>query len=498
MADYQRDIRDLVEAVKNAKRRGKKVALLIGAGCSVTAGIPTAAGFVNIIKERWPVAYERATPKDYPHCMAELSDGERRDLIAEKVEQAKVNWAHLAIAQLIKNDIVDRVLTTNFDPLVLRACAHVAVFPGVYDFAASQRFKPAYTSQKAIFHLHGQHTGFVLLHDPGEVDRLSEAIAPLFEDAGRGRLWLVVGYSGESDPVFKHLAQVKRFDERLYWVGYKENPPATHVANDLLGSDKSAYFVTGYDADDFFAVLGQELKVFPPAFVEKPFTHSLQQLETLTSYCLPNETSQIDVCGATRALLQGAIRDIEEGIQGKTLLAQHFLLAGEYDRVIELQSDDMPPSLVENVAWAFILQANQLSAQAETKSGEDADKLFAQSGEKYAAALKIKPDSHEALNNWGATLFDQAKTKSGDDADKLFAQAGETLSICESLMPGAAAYNLACICSLQNDPQTCRQWLETARTCGTLPLPAHLASDSDLDNVRGQEWFSGFTTDTDR
>jgi NAD-dependent SIR2 family protein deacetylase len=53
--------------------------------------------------------------------MAELSVGQQRDLIIEQVAKAKINWAHMAIAQLIRNGYVDRILTTNFDPLVLRA-----------------------------------------------------------------------------------------------------------------------------------------------------------------------------------------------------------------------------------------------------------------------------------------------------------------------------------------------------------------------------------------
>ena len=47
---------DVVETVKNAKERGKKCTLLIGAGCSVTAGIPTANGFVEIIGRVFGVA----------------------------------------------------------------------------------------------------------------------------------------------------------------------------------------------------------------------------------------------------------------------------------------------------------------------------------------------------------------------------------------------------------------------------------------------------------
>ena len=118
-----RDMDDVVEAVRNAKRRGKKCVLLLGAGCSVTAGVPSAGEFVEIIRKEWTAAYNRAVKHSasgsptYPLCIAELSDAERRDLIASYVDSAKINWAHLAVAQLMKMGFVDRVFTTNFDPL---------------------------------------------------------------------------------------------------------------------------------------------------------------------------------------------------------------------------------------------------------------------------------------------------------------------------------------------------------------------------------------------
>ena len=74
-----------------------------------------------------------------------------------------------------------------------------------------------------------------------------------------------------------------------------------------------------------------------------------------------------------------------------------------------------------------------LSAQAKTKTGEEADKLYAQAYEKYEAALKIKPDKHDALNNWGETLSEQAKTKIGEEADKLNQLAKEKFGQAESL-----------------------------------------------------------------
>jgi hypothetical protein len=49
---------------------------------------------------------------------AALDRGVRRDVIGGYIDNAKINWTHLALAQLIDHDFVDRVLTTNFDPLV--------------------------------------------------------------------------------------------------------------------------------------------------------------------------------------------------------------------------------------------------------------------------------------------------------------------------------------------------------------------------------------------
>ncbi len=59
------------------------------------------------------------------------------------------------------------------------------------------------------------------------------------------------------------------------------------------------------------------------------------------------------------------------------------------------------------------------------KSGDEADVLFMQAGQKFAAALEIRPDYRQALNNWGVALSIQARMKSGKEADALFAQARE-------------------------------------------------------------------------
>ena len=164
-------IDDVVSILKAGKRANRGCSLLIGAGCSISANIPSAAGFVDIIKFEFPGQYHRAVLKTYAKCMSELPPGTQRDLIAHHVDQAKINWAHIAIAQLMANGWVDRILTTNFDPLVVRACALIGLHPAVYDFAASQLLKPEQVPDQAVFHLHGQRTGFVLMNTDDDLER---------------------------------------------------------------------------------------------------------------------------------------------------------------------------------------------------------------------------------------------------------------------------------------------------------------------------------------
>jgi tetratricopeptide (TPR) repeat protein len=508
-ADFHRSLDYIVDTIKFAKAQGRGCTLLIGAGCSVKAGIPTAAGLVKEIKQRWPQAYELAPEKTYFRCMEKVMKGQRRDLIAEYVDQAQINWAHIGIALLVKEGYVDRVLTTNFDRLVVRACALLGEFPAVYDFASSQLLKTADIPDKAVFHLHGQRTGFILIIDEQQANDHFQLLDPVIQEALLGRVWIVAGYSGENDPVFDHLANVECFDHGLFWVGYHDSEPARHVRKKLLDPDKDAYYVKGYDADSFFVTLTQKLGLFPPDLIARPFTHLHGALETLTTYSVPGQDGEKDVTRICRQWITEAIEkyehraekaatvsvapsEVEDFTESVVAAAQELLMAGDYKGVVDLlpKYQEAPsPELADTLTWAFIMLGNALSEQARATSGEEADRLFHLAGDKYQAALEIKPDFHEALYNWGNALSDQARATSGEEADRLFDQSFEKLSRAEEIKPGHSSYNLACLSALRGDAEGCYKWLENCKKYETLPDLSHLQSDSDLDSVRETNWF---------
>ena len=503
---YRRTLDHVFETVRNANSRGRGVSLLIGAGCSVTAGIPLASGFVKEIERQFPTKYGLAAePRTYPGCMGQILPDERHALIAQFVDPAKINWPHLCIALLIQHGYVDRVLTTNFDPLVVRACALVNEFPAVYDFAASQYFRAADIPGKAIFYLHGQRGGFVLLNTAEECEEHSERMQPVFADAGSGRVWIVVGYSGENDPVFDHLARVPRFDTGLYWVGYKDNPPGKDVREQLLEKGKYAYFVPGYDADSFFGDLCRRLGIFPPDFLSRPFTHLDKCFGYIADYSLSRQEATGDLCRGVKSLIARAIAELEpkdEEAAGSSdpgvaeafnlVEAEQLFLLGEYDRVIALgerYGPSMPDELADLVAWAYISLGNALGERAKLAKREEALELLGEAEGKYRQALVIKPDDSGAHDNWAAVLLVEFGFRGGTEAESVLLRAQELATKADNLEPGQGAYNLACVRALLGDESGCRQWLEKARDHGKLPMRGLLMQDTDLDSVRDTDWF---------
>ncbi len=76
----------------------------------------------------------------------------------------------------------------------------------------------------------------------------------------------------------------------------------------------------------------------------------------------------------------------------------------------------------ENKPVALSRCASALNEQAVSMTGPAVDEYFSASNEKFAQAVLLRPDNHEAFNNWGVALSEQAKLKgSMPEGDRLFA-----------------------------------------------------------------------------
>ena len=209
MAKYTSDdVRRIAERLRSAKDHSR-AHFLLGAGCSLSAGIPGAAELVKKIHESFPEQC-KALPTEKRHaygaCMALLTTNERRRLIKPYLDQARINWGHVALAQLIAEGFIGRVLTVNFDLVLENACGLLGLQPAVYDFGVAPATNTSMVVSPAIVHLHGQSYGLVLLNTDAETRRHREKLRPILIDTLRAAPLVAIG-CGSEDAVFQTLSE---------------------------------------------------------------------------------------------------------------------------------------------------------------------------------------------------------------------------------------------------------------------------------------------------
>lgn len=165
---------------------------LVGAGASITAGVPAGSGVSRLcaidlaarygsnnefgedeadqamswLKEKGHVPNEIDWSSAYSYFFdAHYTDPIlQRRIIQTALDKGRdrINWAHLCLGELIANRYVHTVLTTNFDQLVLQGAVYAGIFPAVADGLESlSRIDPK-PPHPQIVHLHGSRHAYRL------------------------------------------------------------------------------------------------------------------------------------------------------------------------------------------------------------------------------------------------------------------------------------------------------------------------------------------------
>jgi len=429
----------IVSSLKRAKGdRGAVV--LLGAGCSKSAGIPLAGELMEEIAREFGPVPPGLT--DYSDYMNFVPPGERKKLLGDYIDRATINWSHLALAQLIANDYVKCVLTTNFDPLIVRSCAMLGSYPAVYDFPSTKFFDAAQIVDPSIVYLHGQRNGFVLLNTRDAFK--DNPLDAVFSRVGERRPWIVVGYSGKSDPVFDQLASYKQFDYRLFWIGFRDEPVPQHVHERLLTGNKYADYIGGYDADTFFVTLAKKLGAFPPALFAEPMKHLRRILGVVNPFDFPGHGKDLRELAENQASHATRLLEAENG--QRAAMANSLVVANKYEQLLNEFKDeaDASPEIAEAVAWGWLLKGLAAMDAAEEKEPEAAEKLLLESIRCDEEALTLHPQFADAHFNWGYALGELSKLKSGDEATRLFEEARAHYATARELDPNdyEVHYNL--------------------------------------------------------
>jgi tetratricopeptide (TPR) repeat protein len=394
--------------------------------CSKTAGIPLASELIIKIAQnpRFQPHIARLTPEDranYGKLMACLGKNDRKELLSPYLNNAKVNWANIAIASMMSAGYVSRALTFNFDNVLARACGICGLYPATYDFVTGVSKASDHIVPPAIVHLHGQGYGLAMLNSEQETAEHAVRLRPLISQTLTHSPILVIGYSGEADAVFPVLKDEFDGSERLIWAGFSETP-SRHV-DDLLDQHSALTdYLGGADADRFLVELAQELGCWPPMIFENPLEHIRKEIEPIADFPSAGANGpSIDVLAALRSKLRDFAT--QPAAESSALEASLNVMKGEIDQIVDasVNGEDVPPELL---AYAYFGQGNELYEQARTKGEPE---LFARAAEKYKAALRITPTSHQLLNNLGLSLvaIGTSSENSGliDDAIEIYKEA---------------------------------------------------------------------------
>lgn len=439
-------IDDLAYVIKKSKENGQpRPIFFLGAGASRTGNIPLANEIESqILSDCSDVPMIKrlsADKKIYSELMNCLLPMERDELLKNYINKAKVNVTHIYLAQLLKEDFVDYVLTVNFDNLMIKALALLNIFPATYDMAILKDLTTTTFKEKSIVYLHGQHHGLWLLNTKEEMDKVKNIVPRIFDSIKNKRPWIFIGYSG-NDPIFEHIKNLGRFDNGFYWVTYKDNIPCKSVQEFISSPNTNAFILKGYDSDSFMLKLNSELGLEQPNIINKPFTALKDMIEGIIDIEEKEHFKYVkERLEVSRRQIDKAINYYEYGNfsfeknyknENKIDLLKrnmiNIIINNQYDNsdVLdiekEVKQDKNLKTLLSNLYFNW---GNYLLNSENIKDDDKFEKTYRESFEKFQKSLELKSDYIEVYNNYGTALSGLARKINNEESDKLYNSALE-------------------------------------------------------------------------
>jgi hypothetical protein len=313
------------EAEGSNQGRGRAI-FLVGAGCSVTAGIPAAPGVAKHCALKLARVYsggeftgedadaalewlQKSNRVELSGALAPKEDGshwgalysyffefhlkspnQQREVINEIIDDAEdgLNWAHACLGELVERRYVHTVLTTNFDQLVLQGIIRTGLLPVTADGLEALNRITGRPKRPQVVHLHGSMHTYNLRNSRAALSETSQdpgALSMVHGLLQQCDLLVVVGYAGGEEGIMALLRDAARTMPQLviYWVTYQQGHEGlSRNARELL-SGENKFSIWGGSADKFFGDLMAELKIGQPRWVADPITVLKAQSERLRS-----------------------------------------------------------------------------------------------------------------------------------------------------------------------------------------------------------------------
>lgn len=275
-------------------RRGTPHALFLGAGASVSSGIPSAQACIwewkrDLFLTNNPGLEDQFAEISLPSVQRriqqwldkqgtyppESADGEygfyirqcfpipddRRAYFQEKVRQAQPHIGYRLLCHLAQTDLIRSVWSTNFDGLPARAAANFALSPLEVGIDSQERIaRSAGKGELLCVSLHGDYRYDDLKNTPEELQRQEAALRNALIEEMRQRPLIVCGYSGRDQSIIEALraACATEGSGALYWCGYGDGDvpePVAALIEHARAHDRQAYYIPSLGFDDLMTRL---------------------------------------------------------------------------------------------------------------------------------------------------------------------------------------------------------------------------------------------------
>ena len=275
-------------------RRNAPLSVFLGAGASVSSGLPSAQMCIwewkrSIFLTNNPGLEDQFTELSLPGIRRRIqqwldgqgrypTDGrsdeygffiqecfpiveDRRIYFQEKVRSARPHVGYQLLCQLSENGHIRSVWSTNFDGLAARAAASFSVTPLEVGIDCQQRLarQPEHGELLCVS-LHGDYRYDELKNTDEELQSQEAALRAALIDETRATALVVAGYSGRDQSVMEalHAGYAQPGKGNLFWCGFGDGDIPENVVA-LIGHARNcgrqAYYVPTLGFDDLMTRL---------------------------------------------------------------------------------------------------------------------------------------------------------------------------------------------------------------------------------------------------
>ena len=225
------------EGLIRALKGHHNVSILVGAGVSISSGVPSSLGIVRILKRLGRI--NRYAPYSTAMQMAFENSRQRRAFLERLFLGRPPSQEHYSLAHLVGKQVFKNVFTTNFDHLTEIALSQVCNCV-VRSYLTREGLESIdeRTRVARVIKLHGDFLFSSLANTDEEMGRaVTDLMRSKFTDLLKRGGLVVLGYAGDSSilEVLKELSEIPEIlNQGLWWVSHCPSTAEQEASQDVI------------------------------------------------------------------------------------------------------------------------------------------------------------------------------------------------------------------------------------------------------------------------